>query len=458
VPNIVDLSISNYRGFYAKKLFRFAVPTGRAGSGLTILVGPNNSGKSTVVAALQLVIGREKPIDIEHRHPDAAFEIKVTNDSGQQKSITNPRLDAVTEFIGDRNSYPTTSNVRVVPSRRAWSAYTGSHQLDSGSYWNNVIENGAEQFVVSRIATLSAEQRSVFEGILKELLPDISSWKVELSRGQSYIEYTTKSGAKHAADLFGDGMASLFRLSLALVDSSDSEIIVIDEPELSLHPQAQKALAFLLSQFASSRQILITTHSPYFVNWGDLANGAKVYRLTQHSTGVEAGFLRPETLEKLHGLVDDWQKPNLLDAVSREVFFAEEVIFVEGQEDVGLIRKFCTDRKLPQLGIFGYGAGGYGNIRYFLAMARDLGIRAAALYDGDHSDVRDQAEEEFPEALIVLLPTPDIRDKPGRDANGRETDQIVKLGIFDRSGAVKTGWIFYLWSLLVDMRHHLRVN
>ena len=232
-------------------------------------------------------------------------------------------------------------------------------------------------------------------------------------------------------------MSSLFRVALALFDSRDGYIVAIDEPELSLHPQAQKTVASVLARFASDRQIIATTHSPYFVNWADISAGAKIYRLSQEKDGISVGELSQKTVADIERLVADWQKPNLLDAVSREIFFADEVVFLEGQEDVGLLRKFTSEKKLRSLPAFGYGAGGANNIRFFLQMARDLNIPAAAIFDGDHEETYVVVKNDFPECLIELLPALDIRDKSKRDERNRKTDKIEKEGIFDRRGVIK---------------------
>ena len=50
-----SLTIKGFRGFSEEQRLKFAQPTGEAGSGLTILVGPNNGGKSTVVESLQAI-------------------------------------------------------------------------------------------------------------------------------------------------------------------------------------------------------------------------------------------------------------------------------------------------------------------------------------------------------------------------------------------------------------------
>ncbi|MGE0771700.1 MAG: AAA family ATPase [Cyclobacteriaceae bacterium] len=46
-----ELSIENYRGFFSKQTIYFGVPNGEnAGSGLTVVVGQNNSGKNSFFA------------------------------------------------------------------------------------------------------------------------------------------------------------------------------------------------------------------------------------------------------------------------------------------------------------------------------------------------------------------------------------------------------------------------
>lgn len=49
---IQRLTVSGLRGFSEEQSIEFAVPNGNPGSGLTVLVGSNNSGKTTVLEAL----------------------------------------------------------------------------------------------------------------------------------------------------------------------------------------------------------------------------------------------------------------------------------------------------------------------------------------------------------------------------------------------------------------------
>lgn len=50
---ITSLKINGLRGFSKKTSIEFAEPNGQCGSGLTFFVGPNNSGKTTVLEGLK---------------------------------------------------------------------------------------------------------------------------------------------------------------------------------------------------------------------------------------------------------------------------------------------------------------------------------------------------------------------------------------------------------------------
>ena len=52
---ISTLTIHGFRGFAEPGKLVLAQPTGRAGSGLTILVGPNSGGKSTVIESMRVI-------------------------------------------------------------------------------------------------------------------------------------------------------------------------------------------------------------------------------------------------------------------------------------------------------------------------------------------------------------------------------------------------------------------
>ncbi|QWG21460.1 AAA family ATPase [Bradyrhizobium sediminis] len=442
-----ELSIEHFRGFLAKQTVSFALPNEQPGSGLTILVGPNNVGKSTVIEALRHVISPPGLVDRNERHLDNALRISIRDTATGYREITNPGLSA--NIAASGSAHPRTEIFRFIPSRRPWAPRTNTHTIESKQYWIQRTHQtrNEDAHLISRLNSFPPEEKVAFNQALRRLVPQLLDWKIEYSDGHTYLEYVTINGAAHTANLFGEGIASLFRIVLALYDPDES-FVVIDEPELSLHPQAQKRLAKFISAQAAHRQIVLCSHSPHFINWADLAAGAAVYRLRQDRYGIHLHRLSDDTIAMLNKLVDDWQKPQLLDTVAREVFFADEALFLEGQEDVSLLGRFIEVENLPQIQLFGYGTGGSRNFRSFLSMAADLHIPSGAIFDRTSKGDYDKIRATFPGVRLELLQADDIRDKPAT------SERRSVEGVFSRAGDMKSEFRDYLIGLLREFRDY----
>ena len=142
-------------------------------------------------------------------------------------------------------------------------------------------------------------------------------------------------GQYHTTDGLGEGIVSLLFIVDALYDSEPGQLIVIDEPELSLHPIFQRRLARLFAEYAKDRQIVYATHSPHFVDFQFVVDGAAVARVHKCDNRCVVSQLSPETAQSLGGLLKDDHNPHILGLDAREALFREDgVIVVEGQEDV----------------------------------------------------------------------------------------------------------------------------
>jgi predicted ATPase len=63
-----------------------------------------------------------------------------------------------------------------------------------------------------------------------------------------------------------DGTLRVFGILLAMYQVSPPSLIAIEEPEATIHPAALDVLVDILKDRAQSAQILITTHSPEFID------------------------------------------------------------------------------------------------------------------------------------------------------------------------------------------------
>jgi len=100
-------------------------------------------------------------------------------------------------------------------------------------------------------------------------------------------------------------------------------VIIIDEPELHLHPKWQKILIELFNDFIKTRgiQFFIVTHSPHFINSETIKNTIRVYLENGESKCIKVPELNTESKEIV-------QIVNTLN--NEKIFFADKVILVEG--------------------------------------------------------------------------------------------------------------------------------
>lgn len=226
----------------------------------------------------------------------------------------------------------------------------------------------------------------------------------------------------------------MFTICDALYDSEAGSVIAIDEPELSLHPAYQKRIIQLFKEYSKDRQIIINTHSPYFVDMDSLVNGACLYRTIKNSAGdIDVFPLSEESKKNIGGFLKNINQPHTLGTEAREIFFLEDrIIVTEGQEDVIMYNKAVESVQMQLQGtFFGWGSGGASNIAKIATILKDLGYKkVVAIFDGDKPEDLTRFEEAFPEYRGLIISEPDIRDKPS-------VNKPEKLGIMTQKGQLK---------------------
>lgn len=184
-------------------------------------------------------------------------------------------------------------------------------------------------------------------------------------------------------------------------------VLLIEEPELYLRPQAQRYFYRLLRTFAQGgNQVLYTTHSPNLLNVARLEELALV-RLSEGGTRV----LQPEPLAP----GEEFRLMTEFDAQRGELFLSRAALLVEGQtERLALPFAFAAcgydaDRE----GVSIVECGGKANIVLFSRVCRAVGIPFVALHDKDRGDeVLNEAIRELAEERTVVL-SPDFEHVTG---------------------------------------------
>ena len=173
-------------------------------------------------------------------------------------------------------------------------------------------------------------------------------------------------------------------------------VLLIEEPELYLRPQAQRYLYRLLRQFAAGgNQVVYSTHSPAFLNVARLDELVFVERLPEAGTRA----LQPEPLRP----DEDFRLVTEFDAARGELFLARAAVLVEGQtEKLALPFVFAAlGRDADREAISIVECGGKPNIPLFARICRAVGVSFVVVHDRDVRPGRKPVAAEL--ALNALI-------------------------------------------------------
>ncbi len=121
--------------------------------------------------------------------------------------------------------------------------------------------------LISIIASMKRAEKNRMLGELRSLYEEIVDIQVSPAGGgamQLFIE--EKGGIQISAERLSDGTLRFLFLLAILLQSNPPPMIVIEEPELGLHPDVIPKLAALLIEASERTQIVITTHSRTLVD------------------------------------------------------------------------------------------------------------------------------------------------------------------------------------------------
>jgi len=244
----------------------------------------------------------------------------------------------------------------------------------------------------------------------KQLNRPEADFKIDLNLYDPWNFYRTLQLIVHESDLglsfqaSNLGMGVQASISIAVLKAysqiklNNSTPLFIDEPELFLHPQAQRNFYKVLQELAENgTQIFYTTHSPDFLTVGRFneifivrknptdgtyvrsANPTNFIRDLQLRTGIESNeadlMLQYKNAYEETG---DTQKAN-------EAFFAKKIILVEGQSE-----SLCLPYLFALLnydyiakGVSIVRCGDKNDIDRFYRLYTEFGIPTYVIFDGD---------------------------------------------------------------------------
>ena len=437
--SIKRLTINGLRGFSDETNIHFAIPDNETpGSGLTILVGPNNSGKSTIIEAIHLLNSNNNIIPISARNIKNKGKVKIEIEDSNQNIRTLESTDNNGAFVQKKYNnkridfWLNNMNTLILSSKRSFSSTFSSNNYQSReSYKGNVGDsdyrnvNSINNNFGGRLLTIYKGNKSKFNKCLEKVVSPVPNWTIEaFDSNNLYLEFSFDK-IKHSSAGAGDGYINIFNIVDSLYDSTENNVILIDEPEISLHPDLQRKLFNLLVEYSKNKQIIVSTHSPYFVDWSLFSNKTKIIRLKKDMDSIKLFELGENTKKDISKILNDYQKPHILSLNANEIFFLNDnVILTEGQDDVLCYKELFKKANYSHTAsFFGWGAGGAQKMRYILNILKDLGYNNVfTILDNDQKGEIPNLQKEYPNYYFFSIAANDVRNKK-RD---KKIDDVIK--------------------------------
>lgn len=225
--------------------------------------------------------------------------------------------------------------------------------------------------------------------------------------------FTSTDHAETHPALKGEGMqraiifailreySELIRSRLVASTTVRSLVFAIEEPELFMHPQMQESFKTILSQIcANTDQVLFSTHSAYLI---DIQNRRNYLRVAKKDDGcteilqLSDIYINYQSVFNGDPSKEEFDLELLINPSVSRMFFADNVLLVEGEDDESLLTPLIQREKASSQGqkiTSLIRAGGKGNLATLCVLLNEYAIPYLVIYDQDGNSNSGQKIEQ----------------------------------------------------------------
>lgn len=300
---------------------------------------------------------------------------------GRGSGVLNKKTNKIADFISRNLSFEYIPAIRTSDSSEEVLMDLISNELSSLEV-NKEYKEAIEKIAKIQEPFLKNLSDSVTKTI-SSFLPSVTAVHIDMPQDARYrafrrgLRIEVDDGNKTPLERKGDGVKSLVALALMRYASESStnsanSIVAVEEPEAHLHPQAIHELRDVLISLAKKNQVILTSHSPLFVNPINLKSTI-VVRESKAAVAKTIGEIRDVLGVRLS---DNLQSARL-------------VAVVEGDDDVIILKAFLASRypilrSAIQSGDLVFDAlGGASNLSYKVRMYRTSATLVQCFLDDD---------------------------------------------------------------------------
>ena len=246
---IDTITIGGLRGFGKEQRIAFAMPDKEnEGSGLTFIVGANNTGKTTITEAIRafncLDTNQSPTFSTDKRnrkYKGGNVFLQLKDEKGLDFTIKTVETGgSMTELVSPEGSPWRSQEIYVLNSRRSMQPEFGRYEQDRLTYLSNQVVNQPsrnpvlQNFGARLIVMNKPENRKLVDPMLRAILGTDLEWTIDENINRNCYLVIKAKGVEHISEGMGDGLWSVFTICDALYDLKEGQTLIVDEPELSL--------------------------------------------------------------------------------------------------------------------------------------------------------------------------------------------------------------------------------
>lgn len=252
---------------------------------------------------------------------------------------------------------------------------------------------------------------------------------------QIIVKEAIKQGDKMSfqASQMGMGLQSSLTIALlrayARIKKSNKAVIAIEEPEIFLHPQAQRHFYNLLREIAyplfnEEIQVIYSTHSPLFVDVEYFDEVCLVRKEMDDENEATTTIIQLNIQDFIEDLRARWgitatedsireRYRNAFNPRRNEGFFAKKVIVVEGETEEYALPIYANALRydFDSNGISVINAGGKNELDRLFRIFNEFGIPSYIIFDGDKGKDDKGDSKEQTKRLLEIFDEP-LEDYP----------------------------------------------
>ncbi len=268
---------------------------------LVVLAGINGSGKTRVLESIRywFEMFRSKTVDVELFYEENEREVLESLMNSERLTETEKEMQKDIEFTDClRNNKFENKNSKIinrsfenlkifpkliyVPTEINFEEIKKAQTNLKKEYrFINIVDSyeikDIPSYIATRISKIANEEENLTMGqVRKKVFAEINGiFEIleldvklsEISKDENSMPiFTDSSGKKFGINELSSGEKQLFLRTLAIkMLEPENSIIMIDEPELSLHPKWQQKIVDVYRKIGRNNQIILATHSPHIL-------------------------------------------------------------------------------------------------------------------------------------------------------------------------------------------------